>query len=191
MGSDNTGKKFMKRHWKMVSVWILAALLMVAGAVTVFLWYAHEAQANGDVPAALSGWSVGNIFDFLIHLAFWEVLLVGIPVAAICIASWALWWKKLPKEYRKEYRIAGIFDWDSKSSKAGNAFSFIFQVLFILKVYWDGNWDTPISTWSFDYVVDTGLWVIMVVLLVAAIPLTLGAIWWFSSGRKKFSMDGC
>jgi hypothetical protein len=182
---DRVGKKFASRHWKMIIVFILGCILAVAGAVYVFQWHAEEAQVSGLVPGSLNQWSVGHMFDFFLHLLFWEAILVGIPVIVAFVAGYMLWYRKLPAAERAEYERHKIFS-SSDKSKGGGGISAFIHILFLLKVQMDGNWWSPFSTWSFDYVIETGLWALMWVFIIAAIPLTLGAIWWFTSGMKKF-----
>ncbi len=199
LNSEAVGKMFVKRHWKMLAVAIIGIILAMAGAVMVYLWFVEDAQSTGMVPSTLSQVSVGHIVDFILHLAFWEVLLVGIPVAVSAIAFYFLWWRRLPSGERREYRRAKIFGSDSHSTKAGNGISFAIHVFILLKIYMDGNWNVAISTWSLDYLVNTGLWALLCILVIAGIPMVIGGLWWLSGGKDKikgmdkdkYSTDGC
>ena len=176
-------KKFAKRHRSMIALWIVLGILFIAGAVYVFMDFAADAQASGLVPGSLGSWSVGHIFTFLINLLFWEALFIGIPALITIIAIYMLWWKGLPLHEREEYERAKLFH-SSDGSKGGSACSLFFYILLMIKVYMDGNWDLPISAWSFDYLVGSILWIILVIAVLAGVPMALYAIWYFSTLDK-------
>src|SRR5712664_3669840 len=48
MGSD--WKRFMRKHWRTVATFAVAAILAVGSAVYVFLWFVGNAQSTGLVP---------------------------------------------------------------------------------------------------------------------------------------------
>ena len=114
------------------------------GAVYVFLWFVANAQSTGLVPATLGMWSMGNMISFILHAIFWELVLIGIPVAIGAILGWQ-WWKRLPEEEKREYTLFGK---GSRSSRAGGAVSPLLFIAFAIKVYIDGNWNMAISTWT-------------------------------------------
>ncbi len=39
-------KKFLRKHWKMLVLFVGAAILAIAGAILVFLWFVGDAQVN-------------------------------------------------------------------------------------------------------------------------------------------------
>jgi hypothetical protein len=51
-------------------------------------------------------------------------------------------------------------------------------------VYLDGNWDVAFLTWTLDYLVYSVLTALVWILLIIAIPVALGLIWWISRGRR-------
>jgi hypothetical protein len=169
-------KKFLKRRWGAAALAGVGAAVAIIGAVLVFLWYAGEAQASGLVPSSLAAWSIGSLVDFLLHLAVWEIFLIAIPAAVAAIVAWA-WWKRLPFEERMEYERGGNKR-KNRRSDAGNGFSFLFFLVFLLKVYLDGNWNLPFSSWTFDYLVDSMVWVFVSVLIVFGIPALIAGLWW-------------
>ena len=95
---------FLRKHWPAFAAFIAAAILAVAGAVYVFVWFTGDAQATGLVPAALGMWTMGNIVAFILHAIFWELVLIGIPVAIGAVAAWQ-WWKRLPEEEKSTSRL--------------------------------------------------------------------------------------
>lgn len=170
-------KRFLKRHWGAALVAGTALALALVGSILVLLWYAGEAQAGGLVPEGLGAWSMGNLVDFLLRLVFWEIIFIAVPVAIAAIVAWA-WWKRLPAEERAEYEGAKMFGKGSKRSDAGNGLSFLLFLVFILKVYLDGNWDLPFADWTFDYLVNSVVWAFVAVLIVFGIPALIGGLWW-------------
>jgi hypothetical protein len=178
-------KKFLRKHWKMLVLFVLVAALVVIGAIYVFLWFVGEAQVTGLVPATLNLWTVGHIVTFLLHLIFWEFIFIGIPVIITAAAIYFLWWKRILDEERQEYRRGHLFGKRSRRTDGGSAISLFVNIVFIIKVYVDGNWDVPIATWKFDYLVYSYLWALIWVLIIIGIPITIGAIWWIHHEMKK------
>jgi len=73
--------KFLRKHWPAFTAFIAAAILAFIGAVYVFVWFTGNAQSTGLVPTSLGMWTMGNIVIFILHALFWELVLIGIPVA--------------------------------------------------------------------------------------------------------------
>ena len=74
-------KKFFKKHWNMVALFVVAVILLSTWAVYAFLWFVGVVQSSGLVPSTLGLWTMGNMISFILHVVFWELVLVGIPVA--------------------------------------------------------------------------------------------------------------
>jgi hypothetical protein len=174
------GKKFMRKHWNIVAVAIVAAILAVIGAVYVFVWFVGNAQSIGLVPSTLGLWTMGNVVTFILHAIFWELVLIGIPVAVGAIIGWQ-WWKRLPAEEKKEYHMGK----GSRSSKAGGAIGPLAFIAFAIKVYVDGNWNAAISSWTLDYVVGSMITILVWIAAIVAIPAIIGVIWWIRHEMNK------
>jgi len=166
-------KKFMRKHWTIITVFVVAGILAVAGAVYVFWWFTGNAQTIGLVPSTLNLWTMNNVVMFILHLIFWELVLIGIPVAIGAIIGWQ-WWKRLPAEEKKEH----MFGRRSRSRNAGGAISPLLFIAFAIKVYVDGNWNSAISTWTLDYVVGSMITILIWIAAIFAIPATIGILWW-------------
>ena len=173
-------RKFIREHWLMVAVFVVAGILAVAGAVYVFWWFTGVAQTIGLVPSTLNYWTMNNVLMFVLHLIFWELVLVGIPAAVVAVLGW-LWWKRLPEEERKKHK----FGRGSRPRNAGGAISPLLFVAFAIKVYVDGNWNTAISTWTVDYVVVSMVTILVWIAAIFAIPAIVGLIWWISHNMSK------
>jgi hypothetical protein len=171
--------KFLKKHWNIFAVFVASGILAFIAAVYVFLWFVANAQSTALVPATLGMWTMGNLISFILHALFWELLLIGIPVAIIGTLGWQ-WWKRLPEEEKSN------LSWKrSKSSSAGGAISPLLFIAFAIKVYIDGNWNIAISTWKLDYVIGSMVTILIWIGAIAAILVTIGFILWLSFGRNK------
>jgi len=183
--SEKIWKKFLRKHWKTLVLFVVGAVLAVIGAVLVYLWFVGDAQLTGLVPATLGLWTMGHFVTFLLHLILWEVLFIVIPVILAAVAVWRLWWKKLPDEEKEEYRRGHLFGKHSRTTDGGGGISLLINIAFVIKVYFDGNWDKPFADWSFDYLVYSYLWAIIWILIIFGIPIAIGATWWIRHEMKK------
>ncbi|MGD0817230.1 MAG: hypothetical protein ABR986_02380 [Methanomassiliicoccales archaeon] len=167
-------KKFYRNHWKIFLLLVVGAILASVGAILVLLWFVGNAQSTGMVPTTLGIWTMGNLVTFWLNLIFWEVLLIGVPVILAVVATW-LWWKKLPYEEKKEYRLFGT---RSRTTNGSNAISLLVLIAFCIKIFLDGNWNVAFATWTFDYFVYSMLSALIWVLAIFGIPMAIGIIWW-------------
>ena len=178
-GSD--WKKFMKKHWNIVAMFVVAGILAFIGAIYVYLWFVGEAQSTGLVPSTLGQWTMANIVTFILHAIFWELLFIGIPAIIGAVAGWQ-WWKRLPEEEKTEYHFFGK---RSRTTSGGSGLSFLFFIAFCIKVFIDGNWNVAIATWSLDYVVGSMISILIWSLIIFGIPIAIGVIWWIRHEMKK------
>ena len=179
---EDSWKKFVKNHLNMLMFWIVVVIVAAVGSVYVYQWFVADAQSSGMVPALLGQWSLSHMITFMLHLAFWELLIVGIPVAVMAILGW-VWWNRIPAAERNEYKF---FSKGTKSEKGGGGFSFLFFVVFCLKIYADGNFDVPMATWTLDYVVESILTLLMWGAIVVGIPaIIIGIIYLVSQAKKE------
>ena len=175
-------KKFLRKHWNMVALFVVAVILASVGAIYVFLWFVGDAQSTGMVPATLGLWTMGYLVAFILYAIFWELLLIGVPVILAAVAGW-LWWRRLPSDEKKEYHFFGKRS--RATSGGGGAVSLLFFVVFCIKVFIDGNWNVAFATWTFDYVVYSMLWILIWILVILGIPIAIGVIWWIRHEMKK------
>jgi hypothetical protein len=178
--NDADGKKFVRKHWKIVVVFVAAAILAVIGTVYVFRWFVSDAQSTSLVPETLNLWTMGNTVSFILYAIFWELVLIGIPVAIGAILGWQ-WWKRLPDEEKKE----NLFGQSSRSRRAGGAISPLLFIAFAIKVYVDGKWNLPIASFTVNYVVDSMITILIWTAAIFAIPATIALIWWIHHETNK------
>ena len=176
--NDKIWKKFLSKHFKMFVLFVVSAILAFMGIIYILLWFVEEAQLTGLIPETLNLWTMGYLVTFLLHLIFWIVILIGIPVIIAIAAVYFLWWKKLPDDERQEYNNRHLFGKRSNRSDAGGVFSFFINIGFIIKVNLDGNWNEPFADWTFDYLVYSYITASIWVLLIFGIPIAIGGTWW-------------
>jgi hypothetical protein len=170
---------FLRKHWVAFAAFVAAAILAFALAVYIFVWFTADAQSTGLVPSSLGLWSMGNVVSFILHAIFWELVLVGIPVAIGGVGAWQ-WWKRLPEAEKSNFNMKR-----SRSRGAGGAISPLLFIAFALKVYVDGNWNAAISTYTLDYVVGSMVTILLWTVAIFAIPATIGVIWWIRHEMNK------
>ncbi len=169
---------FMRKHWRAAAMLGLAAALAFIWGVYIFLWFVGNAQSSGLVPGTLGLWTMANLVTFIIYAIFWELLLVGVPIAIVAVLGWQ-WWKRLPEEERK-----GQFG-GRKRSASGGGVSLLFFIGFCLKVFIDGKWNVPIASFALDYVVGSMITILVWGVIIFGIPIAIGLILWISRGMKK------
>ena len=172
-------KGFLRRHWGAAAVFVTTMILAFAWGVYVFWWFAGNAQSSGLVPDTIGLWTVGDLLTFAIYAVFWELLLVGIPAVIGIVLAWR-WWTGLPKEERR----GRPFGRAGRAGRGGGGFSFLLFLAFCLKVYFDGNWDVPIATFSLSYVVGSMITIITWASVILGIPAAIVLVWWIRRGTK-------
>jgi hypothetical protein len=173
--------RFLQKHWRAFAVFVAAAVVAVAGAVYVFVWFTDSAQTIGLVPSLLGSWSMDSTVTFIFHAIFWELLLIGVPAAVGAVIGW-MWWRSLPEEEKQRYRLSSK---SSKSRDAGGAVGPLLFIAFAIKVYVDGNWNQAISTYSVDYVVGSMATILIWAIAIFAVPAAVGIAYWFFREMHK------
>ncbi len=133
MDGRSEWKRFLRKHWGIVGVFAVAAVLAFIGSVYVFLWFVSNAQSSGLVPSSLGLWTIGNLLTFIVHLIFWELLLIGIPIAIAGVIAWQ-WWRRIPDEKWGQYRFSG-----RRRTSGGGGVGLFFFLVFSIKVYVGGK----------------------------------------------------
>jgi len=174
-------KKFVRKHWNIVAIFVVAGILAFVGAVYVYLWFVGEAQSTGLVPSTIGLLTMGNIVMSTLHLIFWELLFIGVPAIIGAVAGWQ-WWKRLPEEEKKEYHFFGK---RSRTTSGGSGVSLLFFIAFCIKVFIDGNWNVAIASWTLDYVVGSMVTILVWTAIIFGIPAAIGVIWWIHHEIKK------
>jgi hypothetical protein len=177
---DERQKRFLRTHWKMAVV--IAALIAagVIGAVLVLMWFVATAQATALVPSLLGQWSISAVVTFILHLIFWELLLVGSWILVIILVIVFQWYMKLPAEEREMRSKRG-------RREQGDAFGFLVGITWLIVVWLDGRWDLAFNSWTFNNWVYSFLAAIAWDLLIFSIPIGLALLWWIRRETNKES----
>ena len=173
---DEEKKRFLLKNWKMT---LVMAVCIVAAAIVgllVFLWVVNEAVATAFAPASLGDWTVGLIVMFILHVIFWELLLVatwGIPLAAV------LYWQfsKLPD--------AELWKPKGGRRESGDAFGFLIGLAWLIMIWIDGRWNQTIVTWTFTEWIYSWLTALGWVLLIFGIPAAIILVLWLVNREMK------
>jgi hypothetical protein len=173
-------KDFLRKHWGILAFFLAAVVVLFVGAIYVFRWFTDMAQSSGLVPSSLGLWTIGNLVWFIIYLILWELLIIGIPTVVGGVGVWQ-WWKRLPDAERMEYR----FGKRSRTTKGGGGGSFLFFIVFCIKVYLDRNWNVPIATWTINYVVDSVILILILGAIILGIPGAIVGFWWLRREMKR------
>jgi hypothetical protein len=174
-------KKFVRKHWNIVAIFVVAGILAFTGAVYVYLWFVGDAQSTGLVPSTIGLLTMENIVMSTLHLIFWELLFIGIPAIVGAVAGWQ-WWKRLPEEEKKEYQFSGK---RLRTTSGGSGVSLLFFIAFCIKVFIDGNWNVAIASWTLDYVVGSTVTILVWTAIIFGIPAAIGVSWWIHHEIKK------
>jgi len=177
-GSD--WKKFLRKHWRVVTSFVAAGILAFVGAIYVFLWFVKDAQSTDLVPRTLGLWTMGHVVTFILYLIFWELVFIGIPAIIGAVAGWQ-WWRRLPVEEKESH----FFGRRSRTTGGGGGVSVLLWIAFAIKVFIDGKWNDAISTYTLDYVVGSLILILIWMAIIIGIPAAIGIVWWIRHEMKK------
>ena len=171
---DEEKKRFLLKHWKMTLVMAVCIAVAVIVALLVFLWVVNEAAAV--MPASLGDWTVGYLITFILHLIFWELLLVvtwGIPLAAV------LYWQfsKLPD--------AELWKPQGGRREGGDAFGFFIGIAWLIMIWIDGRWNQTFEVWTFTEWIYSWLTALGWVLVIFGIPAVVILVLWLVNREMK------
>ncbi|MFW9908865.1 MAG: hypothetical protein ACFFEF_09845 [Candidatus Thorarchaeota archaeon] len=176
---DERERRFLRRHWKMALVFTMLGFAGAIGAVLVLLWFVAMAQATALVPAVLGEWSIGYVITFILHLIFWELLLVGSWVLVLVLVILIKWYRNLPEEERERWPKRG-------RREEGDAIGFLVGITWLIVVWLDGRWDLAFESWTFNDWVYSFLAAFLWDLLIFGVPIALAFIWWM---RKEITKE--
>lgn len=168
---ETAGRKFLQKYWKMTTVFAALAIAAVVEAVLVLLWVVADMQSLGLIPTTLGLWSVGYIITFILHLLFWEIVLVGLWVLVAAAVVYLKWYSNLPEEDKFPKRERG-------RREQGDAFGFFVGITWLIIIWVTGRWDVTFNAWTVNDWVFTWLWAVFWDLLIIGIPMLLYFIYW-------------
>lgn len=168
---DDYDRRFLRRHWKTMSIFGVIGVVAVIAAIFVLTWFVATAQATSFIPSTLGEWSVGYFINFALHLLFWELLLVVSWVLVLAGIVLYRWWPTLSDEEKKGKPKRG-------KREGGDAFGFFVFIVWLIVVWLDGRWNLPFNSWTFNDWVYSCLAAVGWISVIFGIPLVLILLWW-------------
>jgi hypothetical protein len=168
---EKHGRNFLRKYWKMTTVMVALIIVAIAEALVVLLWVIADMQTLGLIPATLGLWSVGHIITFILHIIFWELLLVGIWVIVAAMIFYLKWYNNLPEEDKFPKRERG-------RREEGDAFGFFIGITWLIIIWFTNRWDVTFNAWTVNDWVFTWLSAVFIDLLIIGIPVLLYFIYW-------------
>jgi len=181
-------KIMLKKHWLKMIPFILVVIGVFIGGILVFLRYIN---LEGYASWTFNDWSFGRVWVFLFWFFLWELLIVGLPTLGIFGIIGFLMWRILPEEDRTEIKRRGKSEeewkkhkergWKEKAAKGkktggGGGLTFIIWLIFLIKVFVDGNWDTTFDNLDLTYFVDTFLFALFWVAIIGGPIAIIGGL---------------
>jgi len=183
---DTFWKGIIRKYW--VAFLILA--LVVVGFFIVFftiiLAYVENSAIGGFGTWTLAEFSVGTGILWLLVLFGWELLLGVLPFGGLCLLILGIYWVVILSEEDK----AAIKARDRKKKKyrktEGGGFTFLITIAFLIVVFVDGQWLTPVGNLPYSYWIQAYLTGFIYVCLIAGIPiLVLVILYLIYKGKKS------
>ncbi|MHA2242798.1 MAG: hypothetical protein ACXADL_16285 [Candidatus Thorarchaeota archaeon] len=175
---DEVEMRFLRKYWRMALVFVAVIAAAVIGAALVLVWFVAIAQTTALVPATLGLWSIGHVILFILHLVFWEIVLVGSWVLVIVLVIIFQWYMKLPEKEREGWPKRG-------RREESDAFSFLVGITWLIVVWVDGRWNLAFESWTFNDWVYSFLAALAWDLLIFGVPIALGFLWWIRKEMEK------
>jgi hypothetical protein len=168
---DEMDKRFLRKHWKAMTGFGVIVGVAIVEALFVLTWFLGIAQTTGFVPAMLGQWSVGHVINFLLHLIFWELLLVGVWLVTVVGIVGFRWYKTLTAEEKIDRPKRG-------KREHGDTFGFFIGIVWLIVVWVDGRWNLAFEAWTINDWIYSCLAAFGWIALIAGIPLVLYFFWW-------------
>lgn len=168
---ETVGRKFLRKYWKMNVVFAVLIIAALVEALLVFLWVLADLQTLGLIQTTLGLWSVGQIITFILHLIFWELVLVGLWVLVAAAVVYLKWYTNLPEEDKFPKGQRG-------KREQSDAFGFFVGITWLLIIWFTSRWDITFNAWTVNDWVFTWLFALLIDLLIIGIPALLYFIYW-------------
>jgi hypothetical protein len=169
--NDEIPWQLVRKYWKYLAVFVIGGVVAFIGAILVFFWYVGTSAVGGQGTWTIDQFTIGNIVRWVIFLILFELAIIGIPTAVILggLAYW--WWRNLPQEDKDQFRSG-----KTRKREAGSGgFTFLTAIIFLIIIFVQGNWNTPLGALSYSYLVFTWLWAG----IFTIIPFAIAALVWF------------
>ncbi len=162
--------ELLKKYWKFIAIFITGGFIAFIGAILVLLWYVETSAIGGQGAWTIDQFSIGSIVTWVIFFIIFELVIIGIPTAIILggLALW--WWINLPQEEKDQFGGGK----PTKRGAGSGGWSFLTLIVFLIMIFLHGNWNTPLGTLSYSYLIFTWLGAF----IISGIPFVLGGLIW-------------
>ena len=190
--SDETFWKGMaKKHWPAVLIFCLAFVGAVIGLFAVLLTFVTNSDIGGYGTWNLGQFSIGTAILWFLLLLLWEFLLVFLPFIGFCCILVAIYWfAVLSDEDKEAIKARDRKEKDKKKihrQEEGGGATALFTIAFLIVVFVQGHWLTPIGTLRYDYWIQAWLTGFVWVCIIFGIPLAIILIIYCLYRAKKKS----
>ncbi|WP_287585567.1 hypothetical protein [Candidatus Borrarchaeum sp.] len=169
---DDITWALLRKYWKYMAIFVVGGVIALIGGIFVFFWYVGTSAVGGQGTWTIDQFSIGNIVRWVIFLILFELAIIVIPTAVILggLAFW--WWRNLPQEEKDQFKGR-----KTRKREAGSGgFTFLTAIIFLIMIFLQGNWNTPLGALSYSYLVFTWLWAC----IFTIIPFAIAALVYFS-----------
>ncbi|MEJ2249935.1 MAG: hypothetical protein P8Y97_09770 [Candidatus Lokiarchaeota archaeon] len=144
-------KTFVNAHWKVLIIFLIGVVVAIIGGIFVFYWILNTNWVGGYGSWDLGMFSIGNFFGLFFLILLLELLIVGVPLCAYGGIVFYLWWTRLTEEEKAILKRENKKPKKKTSKGASGVFSFLLLITFLILVFTQGNWNTPINTLPYLY----------------------------------------
>ncbi|MEJ2277485.1 MAG: ADP-ribosylation factor-like protein [Candidatus Lokiarchaeota archaeon] len=163
-------KTFVNAHWKVLIIFLIGVVVAIIGGIFVFYWILNTNWVGGYGSWDLGMFSIGNFFGLFFLILLLELLIVGVPLCAYGGIVFYLWWTRLTEEEKAILKRENKKPKKKTSKGASGVFSFLLLITFLILVFTQGNWNTPINTLPYLYWLNNIFYAVFWVLIVIGIP---------------------
>jgi len=181
-------KGMAKKHWPAILIFGLACLGFFIWFFTIILMYVDNSDIGGYGEWFLTDFSIGTGILWLLVLIGWELLLAVLPtVGILCLIVAIYWFAILPEEDKEAIKTRERKDKKKKYRKTeGGGFTFLITIAFLIVVFVQDQWLTPIGNLPYSYWIGAYLQGFIWVCIIAGIPiLILILIYIFVKSKKS------
>lgn len=165
-------KKYVKKYWMYVPIYIVGAIVAITFSIIVGLWYMNISVIGGLGTWTFDQWSVGYAVIFMLVLMLFELLMVGLPTLGYMGGVTLLLWSRLPDEEKEELKSRRKKNKGAgRKMGGGGGGSFLLLIVSLVIILVEGNWFEPFGNLPYTYFVYVWLLACLWTSLVFGIPI--------------------
>jgi len=180
-----------KKHWVAILILVLAVVGVFIGFFCIILTFVANSDVGGYGTWTLAEFSIGTGILWFLLLILWELLLAFLPFIGFCCLILAIYWYVILSEEDKEAIKARDRKEKSKKKKrtqeGGGGITFLFTIAFLIVVFIQGQWLTPVGTLPYSYWIEAWLTGFIWCCIIAGIPILVIIILYLVFRSKRES----